>query len=178
VVGGVGVVMAELTTSDKLQPSLLDRLRDDEPKDKVESRERRVMSMRQLRDAVLRDLSWLLNSGCHPLDDELYQFPLVARSTVNYGMPDLTGRTASNVTPTRLEQMVQEAVAAFEPRIMRKSLAVKAVSIPAGKRHAGNTLGFEISGELCPLPMPEPLFLRTQLDLETGRCELKARAGK
>jgi hypothetical protein len=37
---------------------------------------------------------------------------------------------------------------------------------------------FEISGELCPLPMPEPLFLRTQLDLETGRCEVKARAAK
>jgi type VI secretion system protein ImpF len=137
------------------------------------------MSMRQLRDAVLRDLSWLLNAGCHPLDDELYQFPLVAKSTVNYGMPDLTGRTASNVTPTRLEQMVQEAVAAFEPRIMRKTLGVKAVSIAAGRRGlAGNTVGFEISGELCPLPMPEPLFLRTQLDLETGRCEVKARAGK
>ncbi|HYE63437.1 MAG TPA: type VI secretion system baseplate subunit TssE [Phycisphaerales bacterium] len=166
--------MAELTTADKLQPSLLDRLRDDAPKERQESRDRRVMSMRQLREAVLRDLSWLLNSGCHPLDDEIYEFPLVARSTVNYGMPDLTGRTASNVTPDKLEQMVLEAVAAFEPRIMRRTLAVKAVSIE-GRRgdSTGNTVGFEISGELCPLPMPEPLYLRTALDLETGRCEIK-----
>src|SRR5262245_11777442 len=171
--------MAELTTSDKLQPSLLDRLRDDEPKEKLESRDRRVMSMRQLREAVLRDLSWLLNSGCHPLEDEVYQFPLVAKSTVNYGMPDLTGRTASNVTPTRLEQMVQEAVAAFEPRIMRKTLSVRAVAVAGHKRgQPGNSLGFEISGELCPLPMPEPLFLRTQLDLETGRCEVKTQTKK
>jgi predicted component of type VI protein secretion system len=87
----------------------------------------------------------------------------VARSTVNYGMPEHTGRTASNVTPTRLEQMVQESVAAFEPRIMRKTLAVKAVSVAAGRRgQPGNSLGFEISGELCPLPMPEPPA-RTQL---------------
>jgi type VI secretion system protein ImpF len=167
--------MAELTTTDKLQPSLLDRLRDDDPKNSQESRERRVMSMRQLREAVLRDLSWLLNAGCHPLDDELYEFPLVARSTVNYGMPDLTGRTASNVSPSRLEQMVLDAVAAFEPRIMRKTLGVRAVSMAAGRRDgSGNTVGFEITGELCPLPMPEPLLLRTQLDLETGRCEVKS----
>ena len=67
-------------------------------------------------------------------------------------MPDLTGRTASNVTPTRLEQMVQESVAAFEPRIMRKTLAVKAVSVAAGKAAASRKLaGLEISGELCPL---------------------------
>lgn len=169
--------MAELTTADKLQPSLLDRLRDDAPKERQESRDRRVMSMRQLREAVLRDLSWLLNAGCHPLDDEIYDFPLVAKSTVNYGMPDLTGRTASNVTPDKLEQMVLEAVAAFEPRIMRRSLSVRAVSMQGGRRDAkGNTVGFEISGELCPLPMPEPLFLRTSLDLETGRCEVKTGA--
>jgi len=171
--------MAELTTTDKLQPSLLDRLRDDEPRQTVESRDRRVMSMRQLREAVLRDLSWLLNAGCHPLDDEIYEYPLVAHSTLNYGMPDLTGRTASNVTPSRLEAMVQDAVASFEPRIMRKTLSVKAVSMAAGRRdQAGNKVGFEISGELCPLPMPEALFLRTQLDLETGRCEVRTKTRK
>jgi type VI secretion system protein ImpF len=171
--------MAELTTTDKLQPSLLDRLRDDEPKVGVESRDRRVMSIRQLREAVLRDLSWLLNAGCHAPQDEIYEYPLVAHSTVNYGMPDLTGRTASNITPSRLEQMVLDAVATFEPRIMRKTLAIKAVHLAAGRRGAaGNTVGFEISGELCPLPMPEPLFLRTQLDLETGRCEVKTNTKK
>jgi type VI secretion system protein ImpF len=169
--------MAELTTTDRLQPSLLDRLRDDEPKDKQESRDRRVMSMRQLREAVLRDLSWLLNAACHPLGDEIYEFPLVAKSTVNYGMPDLTGRTSSNVSAGRLEQMVLDAVAAFEPRIMRKTLGVRAVSLKDGRRdRSGNTVGFEISGDLCPLPMPEPLYLRTQLDLETGRCEVKTGA--
>jgi type VI secretion system protein ImpF len=171
--------MAELTTTDKLQPSLLDRLRDDEPRVGVESRDRRVMSMSQLREAVLRDLSWLLNSGCHPLEDEIYEYPLVAHSTVNYGMPDLTGRTASNITPGRLEAMVQEAVASFEPRIMKKTLSVKAVTMAAGRRDAaGNKVGFEISGELCPLPMPEALFLRTHLDLETGRCEVRTKTRK
>ena len=101
--------MAELTTSERLQPSLLDRLTDDEPSSKAESRERRVMSLRQLRYAVLRDLSWLLNSASRPLDDEITQFPLVARSVINYGLPDLTGLTTSGIKAGRLEQMVFEA---------------------------------------------------------------------
>ncbi len=48
--------MAELTPQERLQPSLLDRLTDDRPQETRESRERRVLSMRQLRASVMRDL--------------------------------------------------------------------------------------------------------------------------
>ena len=41
--------MAELAPRERLQPSLLDRLTDDEPDQEVESRERRVLSVRGLR---------------------------------------------------------------------------------------------------------------------------------
>ncbi|HWW69922.1 MAG TPA: type VI secretion system baseplate subunit TssE, partial [Duganella sp.] len=54
--------MAELTSRDRLQPSLLDRLSDDDSQARLESREQRVLSMRGLRKAVLRDLGWLLNT--------------------------------------------------------------------------------------------------------------------
>ncbi|CAG0996816.1 hypothetical protein PHYC_02616 [Phycisphaerales bacterium] len=160
--------MAELTTQERLQPSLLDRLTDDEPGSRLESRDKRVMSMRQLRAAVLRDLEWLLNAACRPLDDEIHQYPLVARSVLNYGMPDLTGLAASGLSQGRVEQMVYAAIQAFEPRIVDHTLGVKAVA-----RDEGNHLSFEIAGELCPLPMPEALFVRTQVDLETGRCEVR-----
>ena len=53
--------MAELTQKERLQPSLLDRLTDDEPPTQQESREKRVLSMHKLRLFVLRDISWLLN---------------------------------------------------------------------------------------------------------------------
>lgn len=167
--------MAELTTIDKLQPSLLDRLTDEEPESRVESRDKRVLSMRQLRQAVLRDLGWLLNSGNHPLSDEVYQFPLVAHSVVNYGMPDLTGVSASGLSAAQLEQMVKEAILAFEPRIVKESLVVRVrASDDAGvSATTGNRVGFEIAGEICPLPMPEALFVRTEVDLETGQYEVK-----
>lgn len=161
--------MAELTTQERLQPSLLDRLTDDEPGSRVEPREKRVMSMRQLRSAVLRDLEWLLNASCRPLDDELWDYPLVARSVLNYGMPDLTGLTSSGISQVRAERMVHDAIAAFEPRIVGKSLSVRAMA----RGEDSNNIGFQIAGELCPLPMPEALFVRTELDLDTGRCEVR-----
>jgi type VI secretion system protein ImpF len=121
---------------------------------------------------VLRDLEWLLNAGCRPFDDELHEYPLVARSVVNYGMPDLAGLTASGLTRGRVEKMVDEAIKTFEPRIVASSLSVRAVQ-GEGETEGGAHVGFEIAGELCPLPMPEALFVRTELDLETGRCEVR-----
>lgn len=165
--------MAELTTGERLQPALLDRLRDDEPQAKSESRERRVMSMRQLREAVLRDLSWLMNTPSKPDFDEIHQFPLVAKSVVNYGILDFTGLSVETLRSVRLEYVVKEAIEAFEPRIMKMGLQVRAVE---NKRESQPTLvAFEISGDMCPLPMPEALFVRTELDLDTGQCELKER---
>ncbi|MBS0197675.1 MAG: type VI secretion system baseplate subunit TssE [Planctomycetes bacterium] len=167
--------MADLTTSDRLQPSLLDRLTDDNPESKAESREKRIMSMRQLRQAVLRDLSWLLNTPCIPRFDDINEFPLVAASVVNYGIPDLTGLTTSGISASNLEQLVYDAIARFETRVLRAGLTVRAV--PSTKTGAGadHRFEFEISGDLCPLPMPESLFVRTEVDLETGRCEVKDR---
>lgn len=165
--------MAELTTADRLQPSLLDRLRDDEPRNQQEGRDRRIMSMRQLRDAVLRDLVWLLNAASPPSWDEVNEFPLVAKSVLNYGMPDMTGRTAGNVSRSELERAVRTSVFNFEPRVMHDTLKVKAVKLKRAERESENAIGFEISGDLCPLPMPEALFVRTSLDLETGRCTLR-----
>jgi type VI secretion system protein ImpF len=162
--------MAELTTQERLQPSLLDRLIDDEPGVRVESRERRVMSMRQLRAAVIRDLEWLLNAAARPIGDELHAYPEAGRSVLNYGMPDLTGLAASGVSPTMVERMVQTAIAVYEPRIVASSLSVSAVAADDG---VSNHISFEIAAELCPLPMPEALFVRTELDLETGQCAVR-----
>ncbi len=165
--------MAELTTRERLQPSLLDRLTDDDPQSSAESRDRRVMSMRQLRNAVLRDLGWLLNAGCRPEGDEIYAYPRVAASVLNYGLPDLAGTTESSGKAARLDQAVYDAVLAFEPRIVRSSLEVRAALATEGGMN--NRVQFEILGELCPLPMPEALFVRTEVDLETGRCEIRER---
>ena len=54
--------MAELTPRERLLPSLLDRLTDDNRESVSEARERRAETMLQLRSAALRDLEHLLNT--------------------------------------------------------------------------------------------------------------------
>lgn len=163
--------MAELTTRERLQPSLLDRLTDDAPGERLESRDKRVMSMRQLRGAVLRDLEWLLNAGCRPVADEIYDFPLVAKSVVNFGMPDMAGLAAAGITQTSVEKLVENAILNYEPRIISSTLRVAAIAGEGAE--SDSHVGFQISGELCPLPMPEALYVKTSVDLDTGRCEVK-----
>ncbi|EQD40707.1 type VI secretion system lysozyme-related protein, partial [mine drainage metagenome] len=109
--------MAELTTQERLQPSLLDRLTDDEPGKSDESRERRVISATRLRDCVTRDISWLLNCVNMDIDGELADYPEVRRSVLNFGIPDLTGMAMSGVDAGMLERQIREAILAFEPRL-------------------------------------------------------------
>ena len=161
--------MAELTPRERLQPSLLDRLTDDEPGSQQESRERRVLSMRSLRQGVMRDLGWLLNTTALSSMQDLSAYPHAARSTINFGLPDMTGKTASGMDVTEIERQLRDAVRAFEPRILANSVSVCAVSA-GGEAH--NTLVFEVEGELWAQPVPERLFLRTELDLEVGAIRI------
>lgn len=162
--------MAELTTSERLQPSLLDRLTDNIPERSVESRDQRVLSSRQLRAAVLRDLAWLLNANSKDNTGEYEDFPMVASSVLNFGMPDLSGLTASAIAPRELERLIKRSIERFEPRILRGSLRIKVVT--GGDGRGFNAIGVEISGDLWGQPVPEPMYIKTSVDLETGQCTL------
>ena len=116
--------MAELTTQERLQPSLLDRLTDEEPGKQEESRERRVISATRLRDCVARDISWLLNCVNLGSGVELEDYPEVARSVLNFGIPDLTGMALAGVDAAVLQRQLREALLAFEPRLTGSTLRV------------------------------------------------------
>jgi type VI secretion system protein ImpF len=160
--------MAELTQKERLQPSLLDRLADDEPTKSIESREQRVLSFSKLRQSVIRDLGWLLNTGCLETTEDLSAYPHVRQSVLNYGLPDLTGTTVSNADQTTVERMLRQAILTFEPRILKHSLKIRTKT--TGEH---NTIVFEIEGELWAQPLPEHLYLRTILDLELGNVEIE-----
>lgn len=162
--------MAELTQKERLQPALLDRLTDDEPDKRVESRERRVMSLRQLRASVLRDLSWLLNSTGEVSDEDREAFPLVGTSVLNYGMPDLTGRTASSIDVRGLERLLRDAIVNFEPRLLAHTVRVSLLANESRMDH--NAMTFTIEGELWAQPVPLRVYLKTELDLEVGEVRV------
>ncbi|OMH38678.1 type VI secretion system baseplate subunit TssE [Motiliproteus sp. MSK22-1] len=168
--------MAELTHSERLQPALLDRLTDDDPQHKQESRDKSVLSLHQLRRAVLRDMGWLLNTVNFSSVMSLEAYPQVARSVINYGTPDLSGHTASNVDIHGLERLLRQAIIDFEPRFLKHTVKIKLRMSESQMDH--NALSFDIEAELWAQPVPLHLYMKTEVDLETGNVSVTDSSGK
>lgn len=167
--------MAELTPGERLQPSLLDRLTDDDPKSQRESREQRVLSITQLRAGVIRDLDWLLNTGHLEAVQSLEDYPEVRRSTLNYGLPELTGLSAASLDPEKVQQAIRQAIVDYEPRILADTVKVRARVETGEMSH--NTVTFEIEGDLWAYPIPVHLYLKTEFDLEDGSVSVLETSG-
>jgi type VI secretion system protein ImpF len=156
---------------DRLQPALLDRLLDDDPQSQTEAPAARVLTKLQLRQAVLRDLTWLLNT-VRPPDIDGERAPHAAASVLNYGLPPLSGAQASTLDIATLEQNVRQAILLFEPRILPDSLRVRALEdVSALNTH--NQIAIEITGLLWSQPVPLEVMIRTELDLETGQVSVR-----
>lgn len=168
--------MAELTPKERLQPSLLDRLTDNEPERAVEGRDLRVLSPQRLRESLRRDLAWLFNSVNLASVQDLSAYPDAERSTVNFGLPDLSGKTAAGVHAPTLEKLIRKAIWDFEPRLTKNSVRVKLLQ--DRKDFGPNALCVLIEAELWAQPLPLRLFLRTDLDLETGEARVSEVAGE
>lgn len=166
--------MADLTAQERLQPSLLDRLTDDDPGNTQESRDKRVLNLRRIREGVIRDLAWLLNTTNYESVEDLDAYPEVAKSVVNYGIPDLTGKAATGMDSGQIERELRLAIQEFEPRIIRRSLRVEVVV--SESHHKAMVLVIE--GELWAQPVPERLYLKTEIDLETGAVSVSEHGGR
>jgi type VI secretion system protein ImpF len=158
-----------ITPLDRLQPCLLDRLTDDEPGKREESRSQRIISLPRYKAGVLRDLEWLFNSIGHFPDERVGEvtfadYEEAYRSVINFGIRQLYGRLAPDIE--EIEKQLLDALITFEPRINRRTLSVD-VKIER------NILSIELSGELWVNPLPEKLFIKTELDLESSECNTK-----
>ena len=86
------------------------------------------------------------------------------RSVINFGIRQLYGRLAPDIE--EIEKQLLDALITFEPRINRRTLKVE-VKIER------NILSIELTGELWVNPLPEKLFIKTELDLESSECNTK-----
>jgi len=149
--------------AERLQPSLFDRLTDPAPTGGA-------INASRLRELVVRDLAWLLNTTHLAADLPLSGWPEVERSVLNFGVPDLAGRTLGDRDGPRLEKAIQKAITDFEPRILERTLRVRLRA--ASEEMSVRSLFLEIEGEVWGEPVPLHLYLKTELDLETGTVVL------
>ena len=154
-----------------LQPSLIDRLIDEEPGRREESARSRTLNVKQLKAIVLRDLENLLNASSFDRFEELADFPEVASSVLNYGAPDVAGRLSSATDARKMERSIRDAIEYFEPRILKDTLRVHVIE-DTNTKPDKFLIRFEIEGELWAEPAPLHLLLTSTVDRETGRAEI------
>lgn len=160
-----------MKANERLLPSLLDRLTDEKPTQPDESRDDRTASVKSLRKSVLRDLEWLMNTVNLESVVDFSDHPDLVHTVLNYGLPGVSGMSVEGPDLPKLERFLLEAIIAFEPRIQKSSLRVRMITDAATENR--NAIAFQIEGMLWGRPMPEALFLHTELDLELGNVRIR-----
>jgi len=147
--------------------SVLDRLIDLEPENRMENSLSRSQSVRLLKSAVRRDLEWLLNSRriCDPPDEGLKE---VNRSVYTYGLPDVSALTMlASGDRNRLVRQVLATINQFEPRLANVRLVM--IEAPdSGKKD----VRLRVEAMLRMDPVPEPITFDTVIELKSGNCRL------
>ncbi|HVJ51648.1 MAG TPA: type VI secretion system baseplate subunit TssE [Aliidongia sp.] len=166
--------MSDLSMRDRLQPSLLDRLTDDDPTSKTESRDQRFFTLGRLRAAVLRDLSWLLNTVQFSATEDLTPYPHVAASVLNYGAPVFSGKSADGVRSNDLQARMAAVLRQYEPRLLADTVTVQI----GGGASASGSIDLRIEADLWAQPVPIRMMMKTEIDRELDTVRVVEQGGR
>ena len=152
------------------QPSVLDRLIDLDPRAASDPPPTLAGSLRAVKEAVRRDLEWLLNTRRTP-EPAPPSLPELEHSVYNYGLPDISSMSQDVADDrARLLRAIEQAVATFEPRLAdaRVSMAEATGADAAHRRE----LRFVIEATLRVEPTPERVAFDTVIEMGSGECRV------
>jgi type VI secretion system protein ImpF len=152
-----------------VQQSIIDRLIQNF--DQTSEVVSRAQSVRDLKTSVRRDLEWLLNTRSVAVKPPEGLSELAA-SVYAFGLPDITSLSADDSkSRARLRHMIEESIAAFEPRLS----GVQVVEMAGAS--VARQMRFVIQAFLKMDPSPERVSFDTVLNLATGAYAVKGEAG-
>lgn len=148
-----------------VQPSVLDRLIDLQPKVREDPPTSRGQSTRELKVSLQRDLEWLLNT--RRIAEEV---PELAEDLKNslfyYGLPEFTELNISNAADV-LARHLESAIKTFEPRLTNVRVSMRPVE------GLGRIAHFIIEAILLIDPVPERITFDTVLELAKGEYRVR-----
>lgn len=155
-----------------VQPSVLDRLTDTDPRNSVDVHLNYAESLRVFKVAVQRDLEWLLNTR-RTAGPAVEEFDELRRSLYNYGMPDISSLSGDSM-PAReqLLQQVEETLATFEPRLANVLISMAEVEGEQKRRE----LRFVVEATLRIDPTPEQVIFDTVVHFASGQIDVTGTA--
>ncbi|HYC56979.1 MAG TPA: type VI secretion system baseplate subunit TssE [Candidatus Binatia bacterium] len=128
-----------------------------------------ILGMRELRNSVLTNVQWLLNSVQLLSDDEIEDLPEVQASVLNYGIPALTGTTRGSINTDALAGQIRKAIERFEPRLREVEVTVS----DDAPEQTAREIAFRIRGRCWGPDSTERMDMRTTLALDVGRFNVR-----
>jgi type VI secretion system protein ImpF len=127
----------------------------------------RSQSIRYFRDALKRDLEWLLNTRQPPIP-EFADFPAVRASMLNFGLPDINSLSLLSSSDQRsLRIAIENCLRIHEPRLTDVRVVLES-SDTTDRR-----LRFHIEGNIKLDPAPEEISFDTVLEISSGEYKVK-----
>ena len=122
-----------------------------------------------LRATIRRELAWLLNTTNFGATQDLEPYPRVQNSVLNYGLPDLAGKTLGRRALLQRAKEIRTAVRDFEPRIAAGSLVVDTVE----QEEHRHQVTFVISGDITAAAQAMPVKFHTHIDTDTASVDVE-----
>lgn len=154
--------MPRSTTETMVTQSVLDRLVtvDDWPQN-------RAQSIRFFKDALRRDLEWLLNTRQPPIP-EMADHPGARGTIVDFGLPDISSLGLTSASDHRqLRSAMEACLRSYEPRLMNPRVTL----VDSDK--VDRRLRFHIEALMKVNPAPEEIAFDTVLELSSGEYKVK-----
>lgn len=162
--------MAKREIERTVQPSLIDRLTDEDPRTQAEPRSTYAESLRRFKAAVQRDLEWLLNTRRTPEipSEDLTE---LNKSVYVYGVSDITSLSRDSMSARRrLLRQIEETLLQFEPRMT--DVRISLVDVDSENRR--RELRFVVEATLQLDPTPEQVMFDTVLQFASGQYDIDA----
>jgi len=154
--------LARASTETLVTQSILDRLMNVEDWPTTRSQ-----STRFFRDALKRDLEWLLNTRQPPVP-AMAGYTAAKATVINYGLPDISSLGFNNAADHRALRLAIEAcLRNYEPRLIDVRVSLE------GSDTTDRRLRFHIEGNMKLDPAPEEIAFDTVLELTSGEYKVK-----
>jgi predicted component of type VI protein secretion system len=152
----------------RYKPYVLKRLTDLEPYEKTE-RIQNVITEKQLKDDVFKNVEMLFYSRAHPSLKEFKGYEDVENSVLGYGISDYCGKVCSESGRHELIEHIKKQIRDFEPRLDPDSLKVEYAGADVSIR---SLMELRISCVIIAAQVNEEMLFISRLDLETGNTSL------
>lgn len=122
--------------------------------------------MAVLRWQIEQDLLALFATRRMSSDTDLSDWPLVERSVLNFGIPDLSGITGSGLDTRRLQRELVAAIKYYEPRLKSETLKVTCHV----HEHGTNDVVVLVEALFGPNDAMESFAMAVSICLGSGQC--------